>query len=183
MTGDHYLLATLEALAPLRNRISAPIIVNCSGWYAEENLSITAQFADIFLYDLKYSDEALAVRYSRAGDYVARSYAGIDYLASRAIPWIEEGGLLESGVIIRHMMLPGYPENTEGVLRKVAALRDAGMELRLSLMCQYFPAFRSGEYPELDTKVTEEEYERAVALMDSLDIDGWIQEMHEPGNC
>ena len=182
-TFDHYISETLAALRLVKDEIRVPIANNCSGFFMPETLSIALEFCDIFLYDVKYSDTSLAARYSCGSDYVARSRAGLDMIFERGLPWTEEEGLLRSGLIIRHLVLPGALENTFGVLDDLARRRDEGLDFALSLMAQYFPAFRSGDYPEIDRKLTEEEYDQAVDRMEELGFEGWAQELEGEGGC
>ncbi|MBP7901425.1 MAG: hypothetical protein KA015_01275 [Spirochaetes bacterium] len=184
-TADHYLLETLKALSIIRNRISIPLSFNCSGYFSIESLSITYRIADIFLFDLKYSDKNLSRRYSRVQDYVERSYEASDFFINNPVVWNENNGLLESGLIFRHLVLPSALNNTKGVIDRLVKLKSRGVDFRLSLMCQYFPAYKAldGNFPELENKTSEDEYDEAVEYMNDSGIDGWIQEYNSDGSC
>ena len=84
-TADHYLLETLKALSIIKNRISIPLSFNCSGYFTTESLSITYKVADIFLFDLKYSDKVMARKYSRVPDYVERSFEASDFFINNPV--------------------------------------------------------------------------------------------------
>ena len=184
-TADHYLLETLKALSIIKNKISIPLSFNCSGYFSLESLSITYRVADIFLFDLKYSDSVMARKYSRVPDYVERSFEASQFFINNPVPWNENNGLLESGLIFRHLVLPSGLDNTKGVIDRLVELMSRGVDFRLSLMCQYFPAYKAldGKYPELEVKTSEEVYDEAVEYMNDSDIDGWIQEYDTDGNC
>jgi putative pyruvate formate lyase activating enzyme len=182
-TFDHYISEVLRALQLVKDDVRVPISNNCSGYFMPETLSIALEFCDIFLYDVKYSDASLAARYSLGADYVQRNRAGLDMIFERGLPWMEEDGLLRSGLIVRHLVLPGALENTFGVLDDLARRRDEGLDFALSLMAQYFPAYRSKEFPEIDRKLTADEYDKAVERMEELGFEGWAQELEADGGC
>ncbi|HOA07069.1 MAG TPA: 4Fe-4S cluster-binding domain-containing protein [Spirochaetota bacterium] len=184
-TADHYLLQTLKALSIIKNRISIPLSFNCSGYFTTESLSITYKVADIFLFDLKYSDKVMARKYSRVPDYVERSFEASDFFINNPVKWIENDDLLESGLIFRHLVLPSGLDNTKGVIDRLVELKSKGVDFRFSLMCQYFPAYKAidGNFPELENKTSEDEYDEAVEYMNESGIDGWIQEYDLDGNC
>jgi putative pyruvate formate lyase activating enzyme len=182
-TFDHYTSFVLGALGSMRDEIDVPISNNCSGYFSAETLDVMLRFCDIFLYDVKYAAQDLADRYSGGRGYADSAWKGAAHLADLKIPWIEENGLLKRGVIFRHLVLPGAVENTLDVLRRLAALRDRWGDFRVSLMAQYFPAYRSSEFPEIDRKLTEEEYEKALELYEILGFEGWVQELSAEGNC
>ncbi|MBP9022255.1 MAG: radical SAM protein [Spirochaetes bacterium] len=184
-TADHYLVETLKALRIIKNKISIPLSFNCSGYFSNESLSLTSKVADIFLFDLKYSDKGMARKYSRVPDYVERSFEASGFFVNNPVNWVENNDLLESGLIFRHLVLPNGLENTKGVIDQLVKLKSKGVDFRFSLMCQYFPAYKAldGNFPELENKISEDEYDEAVEYMSESGIDGWIQEYDLDGNC
>ncbi|MGL4370689.1 MAG: radical SAM protein, partial [Spirochaetota bacterium] len=182
-TFDQYMTETLASLRLIKDDVRIPVSNNCSGYYMPELLDIALELCDIFLYDMKYSDEALARRYSAGKDYVGRSLSGLERIREYGLPWIEEDGLLKSGLIVRHLVLPGALENTFGVMEYLAGARERGLDFAFSLMAQYFPAYRSGEFPEIDRRLSEDEYAAAVERMESLGFEGWAQELEGEGGC
>ncbi|HNT28559.1 MAG TPA: radical SAM protein [bacterium] len=183
-TADHYLYPALKALADMRGEIPVPISYNCAGYFTEEALSVVLRFADIFLYDVKYLDPALAARYSGAPNYVEAMTKGLEVLHAARIPWEEdELGLLQRGLIIRHLVIPGAVDNSFRTLDLLAAYRDRGMIFKLSLMSQYFPAYRAVEHPDISRRLTHDEYDPVVARMEELDLDGWTQDLDAHGGA
>jgi putative pyruvate formate lyase activating enzyme len=182
-TFDQYIHQVLAALEPIRKEIHVPVANNCSGYFAPETLEIAISFCDIFLYDLKYADDTLARRYSSVKNYADFCWSGVSKLRDAHIPWIENDGILQRGIIFRHLVLPGAVDNTIAVLERLATYRDSGFDFRVSLMSQYFPAFKSADYPEIDRRVTYEEYARARRRLDELGFDGWAQEINAEGGC
>ncbi len=176
VTADHYLYPVLKTLSEIRTQINIPVVYNCSGYFDMEALKIVMKFADIFLYDVKYSDSEIAAKYSRFSRYMDVVWKGLDLLLEEQIPWIEdELGLLERGLIIRHLVIPEAIESSMQVLEKLAEYQQKGLVFKLSLMSQYFPAYKAHDFPEINRRLTEEEYSAVAERMESLGIDGWIQ--------
>lgn len=183
-TADHYLYPVFKTLADMRGEITVPVSYNCSGYFAEEALAVVLRLCDIFLYDVKYLDPALAACYSRAPNYVEAMTRGLEIVHAARIPWEEdELGLLQRGLIVRHLVIPGAVDNSLRVLDLLAAYRDKGMVFKLSLMSQYFPAYRAAEHPDIDRRLTHEEYDPIVARMEGLDLDGWTQDLDAHGGA
>jgi putative pyruvate formate lyase activating enzyme len=182
-TFDHYLFPLLKALRMMKNEINVPISNNCSGYFRADTLDIVMSFCDIFLYDVKYDSEALAGKYSSGKNYVAHCWEGIDSFAKNRIPWIEEDGLLKRGVIFRHLVLPGAVSNTVAVLERLARIRDRWDDFRVSLMSQYFPAYRTNEFPEIDRRLEADEYIEALDAFERLGFIGWVQDIEGEGSC
>jgi putative pyruvate formate lyase activating enzyme len=182
-TFDHYIAEVLRALLIVKDEICIPVSNNCSGFFMPETLSLALSFCDIFLYDMKYADPLLAARYSEGHDYVERCRSGLDMIRNEELTWIEEDGILKQGLIVRHLVLPGAVSNTLAVMDYLAGQRDAGLDFAFSLMAQYFPAYRSCEFPEIDRKLTEDEYMTALERMEELGFEGWAQDHEAEGGC
>ena len=182
-TFDHYMAETLKALRLIKDEIRIPISNNCSGFYQPALLDIALEFCDIFLYDMKYADDQLALRYSGARDYVQRSVDGLRRIGEAGLFWMEEDGLLAQGLIVRHLVLPSAVQNSLDVLDLLAAERDDGLDFAFSLMAQYFPAFRSAEFPDIHRRLSAEEYAVVLARMEELGFEGWAQELEGEGGC
>lgn len=172
VTPTHFTPWILEALqAPL----SVPVVWNCGGYERVETLKTLEGKVQIYLPDLKYADANLAAELSHAPDYFETAKAAIDEMFRQTGPYRMGGdGILQSGVIIRHMLLPGQLDNTKRVIDYVAS-RFAPGEVLFSLMSQYTP--QQGAAGALARRVTGAEYRAAAAYMDSCGItDGFVQE-------
>ncbi len=176
VTSDHYLYPVLSSLYRMRKEIKVPVSYNCSGFFQPEALKVVLNFADIFLYDIKYSCRDIAGRYSGSRHYPELAWKGFEMLCDEKIPFVEDDlGLLRRGVIVRHLVLPEAVKNSLDVVEGLAKYRDRGMDFRLSLMSQYFPAHRASEFEEINRRVTPEEYNVVADRVDELGLDGWIQ--------
>ena len=175
VTGSHFLPAVL---ASLREPLPVPVVWNSSAYETVEAVRSLQGKVQIYLPDMKYMDAALAEKYSAAPDYPETAKRAILEMVRQVGPYrMGEDGLLKSGVIIRHLVLPNALENTKAVLRWVAETFGPG-EVLFSLMSQYTPMGRAGAYPEIDRRLTREEYGEAVAHMERSGIeDGFYQEL------
>ena len=154
------------------------MVYNTNGYESVENLKRLEGKIQIYLPDVKYSDDALALRYSHAKEYFQTAKRAVREMFRQTGSYriSEETGLLERGVVIRHLLLPNHVENTLRVIDWVAETFDPG-EVLFSLMRQYVPHGRAAEYPELNRRVTDEEYRRVEQhLYDSGIEDGFVQD-------
>ena len=169
VTPTHYLPTLLEALdTPL----PVPVVYNCGGYETVETVKALQGKVDIFLPDLKYADDRLAQTLSGAKDYFSVATAAIRQMAAQC-PVVWQGDRLKSGVVIRHLILPGQVENSLKVLDWIGSTFAPGQVL-VSLMRQYTPM--PGMTPPLDRAVTEEEYQAVLSWMYLNDLQGFTQE-------
>jgi len=171
VTPSHFLPTVLQAL---ERKLPVPVVYNCGGYENTNAISALKGKVDIFLPDFKYTDNALAAALSSAPDYFEVASAAIKEMVAAAGPVVWRGDRVISGVIIRHLVLPGYLDNTYDFLDWVADNFAPG-EVLVSLMSQYTPV---GDLPApLDRTLTAKEYDAAVSWMEYCRIDGFVQEM------
>lgn len=174
MTPTPYTSAILESLA---DPLPVPVVYNCGGYESVETINRFKDKVQIYLPDFKYLDSALAERYSGAADYPQVAAEAILRMYDQVGPYeLDNDGILKKGVIIRHLILPGCVDNTKAVIDWVRNHFDDGQVL-FSLMRQYVPCGRAGDYPEINRPLTDEEYDEAEQyLFDSGIEDGFVQE-------
>ena len=174
VTAAHFLPSILPALEP---KLPVPVVYNCGGYESVETLRALEGKVDIYLPDLKYAEAELASRLSRAPDYFEVACAAIDEMVRQVGPCrYGPDGMLEKGVVIRHLILPGQVQNSLKVLDYVAEHFPKGTVL-LSLMAQYVPSGKVKHTPPFDRTVTAEEYEAVVDWLYMLGLeDGFLQE-------
>ena len=171
VTATHFVPFILPAL---EEPLPVPVVYNCGGYESVETLRLLEGKADVYLPDLKYADEALAARLSAAPDYFPAATAAIREMFRQTGPYVMEDGLLKRGVMIRHLVLPGQPDNTRRCIDWVAETFSPGQVL-FSLMSQYTP--QPGAEGPLGRHVTAAEYRSAAAYMENCGItDGFTQE-------
>ncbi len=170
VTPTHYLPTILPALEP---KLPVPVVYNCGGYERVETIKELAGKVDIYLPDLKYADNRLAAALSGAPDYWQTATAAIREMAAQAGPPQWKGDTLIKGVVIRHLILPGFVENSLKVLDWIGDTFAPG-EVLVSLMRQYTPM---GRLPApLDRRVTDEEYDAVLSWMYLNALEGFTQE-------
>lgn len=176
VTPTHYAEAVLESLEP---QPPLPVVYNGNGYERVETLRRFAGKVQVWLPDLKYADSSLARRYSGAADYFPVATAAIREMFRQTGPFrLGADGTLAGGVVIRHLVLPGCVDNSRAVIDWVAENFRPG-EVMFSLMRQYLPCGRvlKGEFPELNRRVSDEEYAAVCDHLYSTPIeDGFVQD-------
>ncbi len=158
VTPTHFSDKILESLDV---NISIPFVYNCGGYEKTETIRKFSGKISIFMPDLKYLNPGLSLKYSRARDYpeVAKNAVKEMYKITGKFK-LDSNGVMEKGVIIRHLMLPGLLDNTLDVIDFVS--NEFHDDVIFSLMSQYTPNGKCERFPELLKKVTKEEYDRAL---------------------
>ena len=176
VTPTHFLRPVREALEGLTPGI--PVVWNSSGYESVEALRSLEGLVQVYLPDYKYADAALAKRYSAAEDYPQVAAEAIREMYRQTGPYrLDEEGLLVSGVMIRHLILPGAIENAMGAIDFAADAFPRGAVL-FSLMSQYTPMPGLERFPELGRRVSAEENARLIRYMRACGIeDGYWQEL------
>ena len=175
----HFTPAVLKALALTKPEV--PVIWNSGGYEREETVRLLEGAVDIFLPDLKYVSPALSREYSGAEDYFDYASKAILEMARQAgKARYDEEGLLQKGLIVRHLILPGHTNESVRVLEWIAS--ELGSGTLVSLMCQYTPYGRAKEHPKLSRRVTKREYDKVLDKMFALGLDqGFVQERKSAG--
>ena len=176
VTPTHYLRAVREALEGLE--LGIPVVWNSSGCESVDALRTLEGLVQVYLPDYKYSDAALAKRYSAAADYPEAASAAIREMFRQTGPYrMDEDGLLVSGVLIRHLILPGEIENSMGAIDFVSESFPPGSVL-CSLMSQYPPIVGPEKYPALPRRVVSGQNEHLIRYMRRCGLtEGYWQEI------
>jgi len=179
VTPTHFLPDILPALEP---KLPVPVVYNCGGYERVETLRLLEGKIDIWLPDMKYSSADLAARLSGAADYVDTAKAAICEMVRQVGPPVIRDGIMERGVIIRHLVLPGNIENSLGVLDWISETFRPG-EVLVSLMSQYTPMGRLKNTPPFDRPITADEYAAVRSWMELCGIrDGFCQDQQAVGS-
>lgn len=172
----HVLSKVLER--PVPN--SLPVVWNSGGYERPEVLHPLEGKVDVYLPDLKYVTPSLAAKYSGAEDYPEAAKAAILEMYRQRGPARLEDGLLKSGVLIRHLILPGQVSEAKRVMDWVADTFAPGTVL-FSLMAQYTPVGELDGFPELQRPLRASELRAAKAYMENLGLAGYVQELESCG--
>lgn len=177
VTATHYAPAVARALQQLRahGTLRIPVVWNTSGYESAETLERLAGLVDIYLVDFKYADPETARRLSRAEDYPLVALDAIELMLDQVgDPRFDADGYLRTGVIVRHLVLPGFIEDSLEALRLVH--ERFGARVLLSIMNQ-FTIVDDGFDPQaygLERVVSDEDYERVLDFADSLGIEDYF---------
>ena len=192
VTPSHYVPTIAEALRQLRkvsveefpegsvvnggssgDRLVIPVVYNTSSYDSVESLRRLKGLIDIYLADFKYVSPEVARKLSHAANYPEVALAALDEMVAQVGFWSENAqGLLERGIIVRHLVLPGHIEESFQVLRVLH--ERYGNKIRLSIMNQYTPLRGDLVRYGLSGKVSNEEYESVLDYADYLGIEDYF---------
>jgi len=183
VSPSHQIPQMLSIIEELNKRSYKPIIVyNSNGYDKAESLRELEGIVDVYLPDFKYSDSVLSKELSDAPDYPATALKAIKemYRQKGSLLITNDSGYAESGLIIRHLILPGIAQNSIRLFKTIS--EELSPKVHISLMSQYYPPKKmSPSY--LNYKITEEEYRLVTDEMERLGLDnGWLQEYDSHNN-
>ncbi|MDF2567374.1 MAG: hypothetical protein K0R90_830 [Oscillospiraceae bacterium] len=177
VTPTHYVPQIIQALLLARKKgLSIPIIYNSSGYESVETIKILEGFIDVYLPDIKYFDDRFAKKYSFAKEYFTFAKEAVQEMFHQVgRPVFDKQGIIKRGVIIRHLMLPEHLEDSKQIVKTIYDL--FGDQVFVSIMNQYTPLQKVADFPEINRKVTDDEYEKLIDFAISIGIEnGFIQE-------
>ncbi|MBR3987819.1 MAG: radical SAM protein [Clostridia bacterium] len=155
---------------------AVPVVYNTGGFERVETLKALEGIVDIYLPDFKYSDNKLGLEYSGAENYVETALSAIsEMIRQKGKLVLDDEGIAVRGVLVRHLVLPNHTKNSIEALNILK--ENFGDNLTLSLMGQYVPAGKACEHPKLGRKITKREYQKVLAHLLNLEIDGYSQEL------
>ena len=174
VTGTHFINAVAKSL---EEPLLVPVVYNCGGYESVNSLKLLENKVQIYLPDLKYADDELAIKYSDAPDYFEIATNAIKEMYRQVGNCeFDEDGIMTKGVIIRHLILPNNLENTKRVIDWVKENFNDG-EVFFSLMSQFTPN-KTCKIPELSRRLTQEEYDEIEDYLFLSGIeDGFMQEL------
>jgi putative pyruvate formate lyase activating enzyme len=172
VTPEHVVPQILEALViAVEAGLRLPLVYNTSAYDSMESVHLLDGVVDIYMPDFKLWDEALSLRYLKAKDYPAVARQTIKEMHRQVGPLkFDERGLAKRGVLVRHLVMPGLPDETGHILRFLA--QEVSHDTYVNVMAQYHPAgkVRVDKYAEINRSLTAKEYEAAVQLALNLGL-------------
>ena len=177
VTPTHYVGALVPILRRVKPRLGIPVVYNCGGYESVKTLRSLKGLVDIYLPDVKYFSSELSARYSAAPDYFEVASAALEeMLRQTGAPRMDENGMLTSGTVVRHLVLPSCRKDSVKLLNTLAE-RFGSRAFLLSLMSQYTPEFAlDTPYPALHRRVTSFEYESVREEAVRLGFEGCMQD-------
>lgn len=181
VTPTHYIPQIADALRQAKKQgLTLPIVYNCGGYEEVSSLRLLDGLIDIYLPDFKYHSPELARRFSNAPDYFEKASLAVQEMYRQVGEPVFDpvSGLMQKGMIVRHLLLPGQTANSKRVLRYL--YNTFGDQIYISIMNQYtpMPHLKSmPEYRDIDRKVSDEEYRKILQFAEIIGIqNGFVQE-------
>lgn len=156
--------------------LNLPIIYNSNGYEKVESLKKLEGIIDVYLPDLKYANNEIAFKYSKVQNYFQTATSAIKEMERQAgAPKFNENGMIQKGLIVRHLIMPNHIENSKKVLKWIK--ENLSEKIYISVMTQYFPTYKASNYLEINRKITKEEYETIEDYINALNIqNGYMQD-------
>ena len=179
VTPTSYVPQIIEAIKIARkNGLKLPIVYNTNGYEKVETLKMLEGYVDIYLPDFKYSDNDLGKRLSKVDNYFEIATEALKEMYRQTGKAVFNGeGIMQKGMIIRHLVLPNHILNSRRVLKWI---NENMHDVYVSVMAQYFPTYKAKEIDDINRKLTKEEYEQIENYLYRLDLEnGYIQELGE----
>jgi putative pyruvate formate lyase activating enzyme len=179
VSPSHYIPQMIAIIQALNHAGKYPVIVyNTNGYDKVSTLKMLEGLIDVYLPDFKYMDTDLAFEYSQARDYPEMAVTALKemYRQKGSTLIVNDKGIAESGIIIRHLILPGATDQSIKVLQCIA--EEISPKMHISLMSQYYPTHLVATHPLLNLTITTAEYNKVVEAFHMLGFyRGWVQDM------
>lgn len=156
--------------------LNLPIIYNSNGYEKVESLKKLEGIIDVYLPDLKYANNEIAFKYSKVQNYFQTATSAIKEMERQVgAPKFNENGMIQKGLIVRHLIMPNHIENSKKVLKWIK--ENLSEKIYISVMTQYFPTYKASNYLEINRKITKEEYKTIEDYINTLNIqNGYMQD-------
>ena len=180
VTPTMYAFQIIEAIKlAKKNGLIIPIIYNTNGYEKIETLKALQGYIDVYLPDLKYYSNKLSIKYSKVNNYFSVATEAIKEMYRQVgTPKFNEDGIIQRGIIIRHLVLPNHIQNSKNILKWIK--ENMPQDVYVSIMAQYFPTYKAKEDELLNRKLTKKEYKEIEKFLYTLDLkNGYIQELGE----
>ena len=180
VTPTMYVPQIIEAIKIARNNgLKIPIIYNSNGYENVETIKMLDGYIDVYLPDLKYYSNEIAKKYSKIDNYFFNAVNAIKEMQKQVgNPIFNEDGIIQKGVIIRHLILPNHILNTKKILKYIKENFDENTYI--SVMAQYFPTYKAKDDDKINRKISKKEYKEVEEYLYLLNFkNGYIQELGE----
>lgn len=180
VTPTSYVPQIIEAIKLARSKgLHLPIIYNTNSYENADTIKMLEGYVDIYLPDLKYAENEIGKKYSKIDNYFEVATKAIEEMVNQVgMPQFDEKGKIKKGVIIRHLVLPNYIENSKKVLTWIH--ENLPNDVYVSVMAQYFPTYKAKNDDKINRKLTKQEWKEILDYVDELGIEnGYVQELGE----
>jgi len=178
VSPTHFAPVIVEALKyACSDGLELPVVYNTGCYDSLDVIRGLRGLVDIYLPDMRYSSDAMAEKYSAAPGYVSNNRAVVEEMYRQVGHLETSRGIAYKGLIIRLLILPGGISGTTETLEFISGTLGSGVYL--SIMSQYYPAYKAGAYKELSHKISREDYDAVIKKMRELGLhNGWVQPFH-----
>lgn len=180
VTPTSYALHIIETIKIAKKKgLKIPIVYNTNGYESVETLKLLEGYIDIYLPDLKYYYDELGKKYSNVENYFEIATNAIKEMYRQVgSPQLNENGIMQKGLMIRHLILPNNVQNSKKVLKWIE--QNLPNDVYVSIMAQYFPTYKAKNVDKLNRKLNKKEYEEVENFLYMLNLEnGYIQELGE----
>lgn len=180
VTPTMYVYQIIEAIKIARkNGLNIPIVYNTNGYENLKSIQDLDGFIDIYLPDLKYYSNELSKKYSKVDNYFEYATQAIKEMYRQVgTPKFDENGIIQKGLIIRHLILPNHLQNSKHILKWIKD--NMPEDTYVSVMAQYFPTYKAKEDNLINRKLTKKEYKEIEKFLYTLSLEnGYMQELGE----
>jgi putative pyruvate formate lyase activating enzyme len=177
VSPTHVMPQILQALKiAIERGLKIPLVYNTGGYELPEMIKLLDGIIDIYLPDMRYADAVLSQKFSCAPDYPEYNRASVKEMHRQAgLAQINDKGIMEKGVIVRHLVLPANIAGTDQTMKFIA--QEVSVHTYISLMSQYTPYYKACDHSELNRRLSLQEYEAALDSMDKYSLhNGWTQD-------
>lgn len=178
VTPTTYAYQIKEAIILAKKQgLNIPIIYNSNGYEKVSTLKDLNGYIDVYLPDLKYYSNDIGIKYSKVPHYFETATKAIKEMINQVgMPIFDENGMIQKGVIIRHLVLPNHLQNSKNILKCIK--QNIGDDTYVSIMAQYFPTYKAKEDELINRKLTKKEYKEIENYLYTLNLNnGYIQEL------
>ena len=183
VTPTMYVIQIIEAIKIAKSKgLNIPIIYNTSSYENVETIKMLKGYIDVYLPDLKYYSNDLCTKYSKVDNYFENASKAIKEMYRQVgTPEFDDEGMIKKGVIIRHLILPNYTQNTKHILKWIKD--NMPEDVYVSVMSQYFPSYRAVDDDKINRRISKREYKTIEDYIYFLDLkNGYLQDFVENEN-
>lgn len=177
VTPTHVMPQILKSLKiAISQGLKIPVVYNTGGYELAEIINLLDGVVDIYLPDMRYADNEMAIKYSSAPDYPEFNQNALKEIQRQVgVAQLDKEGIITRGLIIRHLVLPNNISGTDKIMKFIA--EELSADTYISLMSQYFPCHKAGQFKEIARRITYGEYENAKYSLKEYGLfNGWTQE-------
>ena len=183
VTPTMYVIQIIEAIKIAKsNGLNIPIIYNTNSYENIETIKMLKGYIDVYLPDIKYYSNDLCKRYSKVNNYFENASSAIKEMYNQVgVPEFDENGMIKKGVIIRHLILPNFIQNSKNILKWIK--QNMPEDVFVSVMAQYFPTYKAMQDEKINRKISKKEYSIIEDYIYMLDLkNGYLQDFIEDEN-